>query len=201
MRTGVDIAAALRNGALAVLPTDTVYGLVADGTSSAAVERLYDLKGRTQTQPTSLIFASITDLFASLPDLDQRRRGVVEALLPGPLTLVLPNPRSRFGWLTQGAEGTIGVRVPGLPEQTAAIVATVGAVAATSANLPGEADPRRPEDVPTRIREGVVAVLDGGVLPGVASTVVDLSRPDPVILRVGAVAADVVLARIATIHT
>jgi L-threonylcarbamoyladenylate synthase len=89
-----------------------------------------------------------------------------------------------------------GIRVPDLEGVAAAFFARVGAVAATSANLHGERDPRSVEELQPEIRAGVGAVLDAGELPGTPSTVVNLTRPEPVVLREGAVSADVTLARV-----
>ncbi len=118
-----------------------------------------------------------------------------------PYTLVVPNPAGRFSWLTVGRPDTIGVRVPVLPRPTDEIVAHLGAIVATSANLPGGPDPRRLDDVPAHIRDGVAAVVDGGDLPGVPSTVVDLTGPEPVILRLGSVDPTITLAEVSAAHT
>jgi L-threonylcarbamoyladenylate synthase len=118
----------------------------------------------------------------------------VRRLLPGRLTLIFPNPGKRFPLLSP--LDTIGVRVPQLRGAARRIVTRVGAVAATSANLHGGPDPRRLDEVPEAIREQAV-LLDGGELPGVASTVVDLTGDEPKILREGAVPAADVLGRLA----
>jgi L-threonylcarbamoyladenylate synthase len=123
---------------------------------------------------------------ARLLELVPEARGQT-ALLPGPYTLILPNPAGRFPAL--GNEQTIGVRVPVLGGVSGEILDLVGAVAATSANRHGDPDPRRLEDVPAEIREACGGVVDGGELPGVPSTVVDLSGPEPRIVREGAVPA------------
>jgi L-threonylcarbamoyladenylate synthase len=117
-------------------------------------------------------------------------------LLPGPLTLVVPNPAHRFPWLTGANPDALGVRVPDLTGPTRAVLDEVGAVVATSANLPGGPDPRRLEDVPEEIRRGAAALVDGGEVPGAPSTVVDLTGAEPRILREGAVAAAEVLRRL-----
>jgi L-threonylcarbamoyladenylate synthase len=93
-------------------------------------------------------------------------------------------------------EGTVGVRVPELPQRAREVVAQVGGVLATSANRHGGADPRRLEDVPEEIRSACGAELDGGPLPGVPSTVIDLTGPEPRIVREGAVTAAEALARL-----
>jgi L-threonylcarbamoyladenylate synthase len=184
---------ALRAGLPVVLPFDTVYGLAAEPHDEESTRRLYELKGRPPTQPTALVAAGVDDLRALLPELDTSRAW---HLLPGPLTLVVPNPAHRFRWLTGTNPDALGIRVPNLPGTTREIVASVGAVVATSANLPGGPDPRRFEDVPEEIRAGAAAAVDGGQVPGTPSTVVDLTGPEPRILREGAVSAAEVLRRL-----
>ena len=187
------MTAALRAGLPVVLPFDTVYGLAAEPQDEVSTRRLYELKGRPPTQPTALVAASVDTLRALLPELDTSGAW---HLLPGPLTLVVPNPAHRFRWLTGTNPDALGIRVPDLPGTTREIVASVGAVVATSANLPGGPDPRRFEDVPEEIRAGAAAAVDGGEVPGTPSTVVDLTGPEPRILREGAVPATEVLRRL-----
>jgi L-threonylcarbamoyladenylate synthase len=188
----MDALAALREGLPVLLPTDTVYGLVSAPDEEAA-RRLYELKGRSRAQPTAILAASVAGLLEAVPELD---REPLAKLLPGPYTLVLPNPANRFPWLTGGEPGPIGVRVPVLPEPTRSIVASLGVVLATSANDPGGPNPVTLDDVPRRIRDGCGAEIDLGPLPGTPSTVVDLSGGEPRILREGAVPAAEALARL-----
>jgi L-threonylcarbamoyladenylate synthase len=171
--------AAIRAGEPVILPTDTVYGLC------AAPERaplLSLLKGRPNWMPLALVCADVERLLELVPEAREHT-----TLLPGPFTLILPNPAGRFPAL--GGEQTIGVRVPALGGMTGEILDQVGAVAATSANRYGGPDPRRLEDVPVEIREACAVALDGGELPGVPSTVVDLTGPEPRVVREGAVPA------------
>ena len=188
--------ASIRAGRLVVLPTDTVYGLAADGRSEAAATALYAAKGRASVRPTALLFASVELLVAEVPELDEWSVAVARALLPGPLTLVLSNPARRFVWLNAERPETIGVRVPALAGPGGDVLAAVGVLVATSANLPGGPDPRRLADVPAELTGAAAAQLDGGELPGVPSTVVDVTRGEPSVLREGAVAAAEVVARI-----
>ena len=139
---------ALRGGRLAVIPTDTVYGLAADGESEDAARSLYAAKGRDAIRPTALLFASVDVLVERVPGASGSGAGGRRALLPGPLTLVLPNPARRFAWLNAERPEAIGVRVPDISGPGRAVLAALGALVATSANLPGGADPRRVEDVP-----------------------------------------------------
>ena len=116
------------------------------------------------------------------------RAGVIaRALLPGPYTLILPNPARRYP-LDDGrrTRDTIGVRVPDLPEAADRILSAVGCVVATSANLPGGPDPRRVEEIPPEILERVAAVVDAGELPGTPSTIIDFTGAEPRVVREGA---------------
>jgi L-threonylcarbamoyladenylate synthase len=189
----MNAVAALRAGQPVVLPFDTVYGLAAEPNDEASTHRLYELKGRPEQQPTALVAASVDALRALLPEVDMTSAW---HLLPGPFTLVVPNPQQRFPWLTGTNPEALGVRVPDLGGPTREILDEFGAVVATSANLPGGPDPRRLEDVPKEIRAGAAALVDGGDLPGTPSTVVDLTGPEPRILREGAVSTAEVLRRL-----
>jgi L-threonylcarbamoyladenylate synthase len=163
-------SAALREcvagGGVAVFPTDTVYGLCCDPGSAAAIDRLYALKGRDQRKPAAVLCFSLEVALATLPGVGERTLAAIRALAPGPVTLLLANPLRRFP-LTGGE--LLGLRVidVGLSLQMP--------VLQSSANRAGGRDARRLEDVPRAIRDGADLVLDGGELPGVPSTVVDLS--------------------------
>jgi L-threonylcarbamoyladenylate synthase len=186
-----EAVAALRAGRPVVLPTDTVYGLCADPSREEPAREVARLKGREERQPIALLAGDVDQLVERVPELDPV---VLRALLPGPYTLILPNPERRYPWL--GGEGTIGVRVPDLPAAAAAVLDEVGAVLATSANLHGGTDPRRLEDVPEALRLAAGAVVDAGELPGTPSTVLDLTGPEPRVVREGAVPAAEALATV-----
>jgi L-threonylcarbamoyladenylate synthase len=173
-----------------------VYGLCSSPYSEAYVRRLYQLKGREETKPTALLAADLDWLFECIPELRGRSGVIARALLPGPYTLILPNPARRFRWLTGTTPDAIGVRVPELPGPAAAVLAQVGSVAATSANLPGAAEPRRLDEVPAEIRVGAGALVDGGELPGTPSTVLDLTAAEPRVVREGAASAAEALDRV-----
>jgi L-threonylcarbamoyladenylate synthase len=180
-----EVVEALRAGSPVVLPTDTVYGLCVTAYRSSGAETLRALK-RRDDQPVALLASDIEVIFDAVPELRGRSGRIMRALLPGPYTLVLPNPARRFRWLTAGRELTIGVRVPELPALARAVLDRFGAVAATSANRHGDADPAQVEDIPETIRLAAAAILDAGELPGVPSTVIDFTQPEPVVLREGA---------------
>ncbi len=176
-------AAALRARRPVILPTDTVYGLCALPFRPEPVERLYRLKGREMSKPIALLAADLDALLLVLPELDVT---LTEGLLPGPYTLIVPNPARRFPWLTGDTPEAIGVRIPELPREAAEVLDEVGVVCATSANAAGGQNPRRVQDVPEEIRNACGAVIDAGELPGTPSTVLDLTGDEPLVLREGA---------------
>jgi L-threonylcarbamoyladenylate synthase len=186
---------AIRRGAPVLLPTDTVYGLCA-ATGEAAAARAYSLKGRQGDQPTALLAADVERLFEYLPELHGRSAAIVRALLPGPYTLVLENPARRYPWLTGARPDSIGVRVAALPGRAQRVLDEVGCVLATSANDPGGPSPVTLAEVPERIRAGCEAEIDAGLLPGVPSTVLDFTGPEPVVLREGAAPSAVAIERV-----
>ncbi len=151
----------IRSGGVVLFPADTVYGLAVDPGNEEAIERMYRLKGRPREKRSALMYFSVEDV----PDLPAPAR----RLLPGPVTVILADGR--------------GLRVPDGPR-----LATLP-VLQTSANPSGGPDPRRLEDVDPAIRAGVDLEIDGGELPGTASTVVDLSGEEARIVREGAVSA------------
>jgi L-threonylcarbamoyladenylate synthase len=182
---------ALRGGELVVVPTDTVYGLACRPDHEEPVRALSVLKRRSPGQPIALVAAGVDALVALIPELP------LQGLLVGPFTLVVPNPERRLPWLTGARPDTIGVRIPVTTGPAAEVLAGMGVIAATSANVHGAADPNRLSDVSAEILEGVGAALDGGDLPGRPSTVIDLTGPEPRVLREGAVPAAEALARVA----
>ena len=184
-------------GGVAVFPADTVYGLATEPDSREGVERLYRLKGRLPDKPSAVMFFQVEPALAALPELGERTRAVVKSLLPGPVTLLLPNPAERFPLACGPEPGRIGIRVPLLEERLAPLASVRRPVLQSSANLAGEPEARRVEDVAAEIRAGADLVLDGGELPGAPSTVVDLSAWESggtfEVLREGAFPVDAVV--------
>ena len=187
---------AVTAGQPVLLATDTVYGLVTSAEREDYATRVYLLKGRDATQPTALLASSIENLFTCIPELRGRSSVIAGVLLPGPYTLILPNPARRFRWLTGVRTDAIGVRVPELPEASRRVVDAAGCVMATSANDPGGPNPAALDDVPQRIRNAVAAELDLGPLPGTPSTVIDFTRDEPFVIREGAASAADAIARV-----
>jgi L-threonylcarbamoyladenylate synthase len=164
----------LAEGGVAVFPADTVYGLACDPGSPAAVARLYELKGRPPDKPAAVLFFALGRALAALPELGPRTRAAVEALLPGALTLLLPNPAGRFELACGPDPGTLGLRVPALAPALAALAGVGRPLLQSSANHAGGPDARTLAEVPAEIRASADLVLDGGELPGTPSTVIDL---------------------------
>jgi L-threonylcarbamoyladenylate synthase len=187
-------------GGVAVFPADTVYGLACEPDAADGVRRLYALKGRRPDKPAAVMFFQPALALAALPELGPRTRDALLALLPGAVTLLLPNPRRRFPLACGPDPGTLGLRVPALPPALQALGAVGWPVLQSSANAAGGPDARRLEDVPEAIRRGADLLLDGGPLPGTASTVVDLRSYERdgrwAVLRDGAVAAGAIAAKL-----
>jgi len=177
---------AIRAGKAVIIPTDTVYGLCVSPYSEEPVRRLSRLKGRSEEQPIALLASDLEMLFECVPELLGRSGTIARALLPGPYTLVFPNPARRYRWLTGSTPDSIGVRVPKLEGYGRQVLDRVGAVAATSANLHGEGDPRTVGEIPQELIAGVAEVVDGGPVPGTPSTVIDFTGAEAVVLRHGA---------------
>ena len=179
-------------GGIAVFPADTVYGLACDPDDREAVQRLYMLKRRRPDKPAAVMFFSLELALAALAEIGPRTRGALEALLPGGVTLLLPNPARRYPLACANDPGTLGLRVPEWPPALAALGDVRWPVLQTSANAAGGRDARTLADVPEFMRAHTDLVLDGGELPGTPSTVVDLREYEErlrwSIVRPGAVA-------------
>jgi L-threonylcarbamoyladenylate synthase len=193
-----EFEACIAAGGVAVFPADTVYGLACDPTSREAVSRLYALKGRPADKPAAVMFFSLPRALDALPELGPRTRAALDALLPGAVTLLLPNPLARYPLACGHDPWTLGLRVP-----APGVLADVAVpVMQSSANLSGGADPRSLDEVDDALRAGADLVVDGGPLPGTPSTVVDLraygSHGTWSVLREGAVARDEVAAALAS---
>jgi L-threonylcarbamoyladenylate synthase len=162
-------------GGVALFPADTVYGLATDPDSREGVERLYRLKGRRPDRPAAVMFFRLELALAALPELGERTCGALERLLPGGVTLVLPNPANRYPLACGPDPDRLGIRVPRLTGVLEPLAAANWPVLQSSANASGGPDARSIDRVEPSIRAGVDMILDGGELPGTASTVVDLS--------------------------
>jgi L-threonylcarbamoyladenylate synthase len=191
MRSAFEVC--IRAGKVAVFPADTVYGLACDPENADAVDALYALKGRPPAKPAAVMFFDM----AWLPPMPPRTTAVAHSLLPGPVTLLIPNPDHHFPLACGDDPDTLGIRVPAKSPLEGAQVA----VLQSSANLAGGPDPRTLAEVPAEIRSGAKLVLGAGELPGTPSTVIDLTRFEAgewSIVREGAVSAAEVASRLAS---
>ena len=184
-------------GGVAVFPSDTVYGLACDPQNPLAVERLYRLKRRSLTKPSAVMFFELEPALSALPELGARTRNALAQLLPGPVTVLLPNPGGRFPLACGDDLDTLGVRVP----MVAALREVRWPILQSSANLAGGAEARRLNEVPELIRREADLLVDGGELPGTASTVVDLRSYEDdgawAVVREGALPAEALSAALA----
>lgn len=181
-------------GGVALFPSDTVYGLATEPDFKEGVHRLYALKARPADRAAAVMFFDLDLALAALPELGERTRGALERLLPGALTLLLPNPAGRYPLACGPDPFRLGLRVPALPPPLAPLAGVRWPVLQSSANRSGGHDARRLADVEPSIRAGVDLQLDGGELPGTPSTVVDLTSYEQdgthAVARSGAVPAE-----------
>ncbi len=185
-----DIAAAaglLRNGKLVAIPTETVYGLGANGLDENAVLRIFEAKGRPQDNPLILHISEPKELESICHDIPAQAWLLAEHFWPGPLTMVLPRGGAVADEVCAGLE-TAAVRMPSHPVAQAVIRAAGVPLAAPSANLSGSPSPTTAQDVLADMAGRVPLILDGGACEvGVESTVVSLAGSIPVLLRPGGV--------------
>lgn len=177
-------AVAVRNGAVAVFPTDTVYGIGASALRPESVKRIYSIKGRPSSKPLPILVDSITSL-KKLVKWNKTAGLLAKKFWPGPVTLIL-RPAPPAVKLAGGLRG-IGVRIPGYPPFAAWAGKIKAPLAATSANISGQPACRRAADAVALFDGAVEYILLGGDLPGTESSVLDLSGEKPEILREGAV--------------
>ena len=186
---GIEHAAQLlRAGEVVAFPTETVYGLGADGLDPEAIRKVFLAKGRPADNPLILHVANI-DAIAQCAVLDGRAERLVAALMPGPLTLVLPS-RPLVPLIARAGLPTVAVRMPDHPVALALLRAS-GPLVAPSANISGRPSPTTAEHVRADLAGKIAAILDGGPCRvGIESTVLDVSGREPVVLRPGAVSAE-----------
>jgi L-threonylcarbamoyladenylate synthase len=165
-------------GGVAVLPTDTVYGLCCDPENEPAARRLYELKGRPAKRACAVMFFALEPALLTLGELPDSERLALRTLLPGPVTVLLANRGQRFAPACRSDPGTLGLRVPLLPDSMAALGAVTHPVMQSSANISGQPDARALAEVTRSLLDGADLVLDGGELPGTPSTVIDLRDYD-----------------------
>lgn len=177
---------ALRAGDLVVVPTDTVYGIVADAFSAGATSRLLAVKGRERSVPLSVVVRSprqISGLVEHVPDAAER---LMASYWPGPLTLVLP-AADGLGWDLGDTGGSVGIRMPA-DDFLLELVADIGPLACTGARRDGRELATQVADVRRQLGADVAIYVDGGARNGAPSTIVDVTRGGAHVLRPGAIA-------------
>jgi tRNA threonylcarbamoyl adenosine modification protein (Sua5/YciO/YrdC/YwlC family) len=184
-----EAASAVRRGELVVLPTDTVYGIGADAFSKEAVGDLLEAKGRGRNMPTPVLIGSPNTLHGLVTDFSELAWELVDAFWPGALTLVAKHQPS-LQWDLGDTRGTVAVRMP-LHPVAIELLTDVGPMAVSSANLTGHPAPENCDYAQEMLGDSVSVYLDGGPTPGnVPSSIVDVSREVPLLLREGAISAD-----------
>ena len=178
--------AALRRGQLAVLPTDTVYGIAADAFSPPAVDRLLAAKGRGRDMPVPVLVGSWRGLDGLAEHVTPSMRSLVETFWPGGLTLIVRAAPS-LAWDLGETRGTVAVRMP-LHPVTLAVLTETGPLAVSSANRTGLPPATTAEQARGQLGTSVAVYLEAGSTgDAVASTIVDLTGDVPQVRRAGAV--------------
>jgi L-threonylcarbamoyladenylate synthase len=179
-------AGAVRAGRLVVLPTDTVYGIGCDAFDAAAVRALLEAKGRGPDMPVPVLVGSWTTIDGLVLSVPRQARALIEAFWPGGLSLVLPHAPS-LAWDLGHTRGTVMLRMP-LHPVALELLRDVGPMAVSSANKSGFPPAGTAQEASDQLGADVAVYLDGGpAAENIASTIVDLTGPDPVVLREGAV--------------
>lgn len=172
-------------GGVAVFPSDGVYGLACDPLDQAAITRIHALKGRDDGKPAAVMYFSPLALRELVAGLGSRTAAALSALLPGPVTAVVANPQRRYPLACRADPERLGVRLIAGP-----LAGAMCPVFQTSANRSGEPAVASFAAIPAEIVAGVDLAIDGGELPGLPSTVVDLATIETdggwTILREGA---------------
>lgn len=190
-------AALLRAGELVAMPTETVYGLGADASNAQAVAKIFAAKGRPADHPVIVHLADANSMTYWARDIPTEAIALARAFWPGPLTLILKKEADVLDDVT-GGQDTVGLRVPDHPVALALLRAFSGdggGIAAPSANRFGRISPTTAQHVTDDLGDAVSMVLDGGACElGIESTILDLSRGEPVILRPGMIGPDAIAA-------
>jgi len=179
-----EAADAIRKGRPALIPTDTVYGLAADPRNPSAIAKLFEIKGRPDTNPLPILVGSIDDAKLCANPWPKTAHALAEALWPGPLTIVVP----KADWVPKevvAGNKTVGLRQPNHP-LTLQLLNLTGPLACTSANRSGQTPINTPDNVPIEFTNANLTILSAGTLPASQpSTVIDVSQSTMNILRPG----------------
>jgi L-threonylcarbamoyladenylate synthase len=187
---GMDAAiTALRNGELAVLPTDTVYGLAADAFSPVAVAMLFSARGRNRSIPPTVLVGTARAAAALADDLGAFGQDLIDEFWPGPLTLVFRASPTLL-WDLGDSKGTVALRMP-LHSVTLEVLKQTGPLAVSSANRHGHPSAITVDTAQEQLGESVSVYLDSGPsTENIPSTILDLTGTIPKVLRAGAISVD-----------
>ncbi len=183
--------AALKAGELAVLPTETVYGIFADATNEAAVQKLYAVKGRPVEKALNMNVADYDTILKYSVHQPAYLEKLVQTFLPGPLTIILEASPEVPEWIHVG-KTTVGFRMPSIPA-TQEVIKALGGLVGPSANLTGSPSPRFYDDLTSAILDKAAVALQDDSVYGLDTTILDLSGEMPKILRQGAITAQELL--------
>jgi L-threonylcarbamoyladenylate synthase len=185
----------ISGGGIAVFPSDGLYGLACDPLDAGAIARIHRLKGRDDGKPSAVMYFSPLAMRELVTSFGPRTREVVQALMPGPVTLVVANPQRRYPLACRQDHERLGIRLIGGP-----LAGTMCPVFQTSATLGGDPPPARFIDIPAEILEGADLAIDGRVLRGLPSTVVDIATIEETgewaVLRAGALSEGDLVAKL-----
>jgi L-threonylcarbamoyladenylate synthase len=181
-------ADAVRAGDLIVIPTDTVYGVATDAFTPGATDKIFTLKQRPRSMPLPILVSRPRQAWAVCDSVPPAAAELAAAFWPGALTLVMPQTPD-LDWDLGDSRGTIALRMPDHAD-VLALLETTGPLAVTSANLSGENTPSTIEEIRARFGDAVAVYLDGGPSKGeTGSTIVDLARRKPAVVREGPISA------------
>ena len=185
-------AQAIKRGEIVAFPTETVYGLGADGLNVTACEKIFVAKGRPSNKPLSLLVNSL-DMASTVADMSQAAEKLFETFCPGALTIILPKNKIVPDFVTC-SRPTVGIRFPANSTTLELIRLANCPIAAPSANLSGMEPPTNAQEVFDNLSGRVEIILDGGQCQfGISSTIIDLTTSEPKILRHGAIPAEKLL--------
>ena len=187
-----EAAEILKNGGLVAFPTETVYGLGANGLDEKACKRIYEAKGRPSDNPLILTIGDLDGLYKIVGKVTENAKKIIDAFWPGPITLVLPKADCVPETVTGGLD-TVAVRYPSNKIARELIKIAGIPVAAPSANSSGKPSPTRASHVEFDLNGKIEMIIDGGAADwGLESTILDVSEDKPVLLRPGAVTQDMI---------
>lgn len=191
----------IKDGGLVVFPTETVYGLGADAMNESAVSEIFKVKGRPQDNPLIVHISDIEQINMIAVDISEQARKVVEAYMPGPITVILKKGDCVPSVVTAGGK-TVGVRLPN-NELARAFIRECGTpIAAPSANTSTKISPTKAEHVYEDLKGKIPLIIDGGDCEvGIESTIIDLSVDTPTILRPGAITASMLASTLGRVDT